>query len=156
MCWSFLYVSFGILMAQGIKLREKERMVENSLKKEIKTNNAPSPAGPYSQAIIADKFVFVAGQRPQDPSTGYISPDIKDQTRQCIKNIEAILLEAGSSLNNIVRANVYLSDIKYFNEMNEVYRELIPTPFPSRTTIGVQLRGILVEIEVIALLNDAK
>lgn len=127
----------------------------NKLKKEIKTLEAPSPAGPYSQAIVADKFVFVAGQRPQDPETGFISNDIKGQTRQCIKNIEKILQEAGSSLENIVRSNVYVSDIKYFDEMNEVYREMIPTPFPSRTTIGVQLRGILVEIEVIALLKNA-
>jgi 2-iminobutanoate/2-iminopropanoate deaminase len=127
----------------------------NELKKEIKTLGAPSPAGPYSQAIIAEKFVFVAGQRPQDPLTGTISDNIKDQTRQCINNINTILQEAGSSLENIVRSNVYLSDIKYFDEMNEVYREMIPSPYPSRTTIGVQLRGILIEIEVIALLNAA-
>lgn len=128
----------------------------NELKKQIETPDAPSPAGPYSQAIIADKFVFVAGQRPQDPVTGTISDNIRDQTRQCIKNIEVILKKAGSSLENIVRSNVYLSDIKYFNEMNEAYKEMVPQPYPSRTTTGVQLRNILVEIEVIALLGDAK
>jgi len=127
----------------------------NVLKKQVTTLDAPSPAGPYSQAIIADKFVFVAGQRPQDPITLTFPDNIKDQTRQCIKNIEALLVEAGSSLENIVRSNVYLSDIKYFNEMNEVYSELIPEPYPCRATIGVQLRNIMVEIEVIALLNDA-
>lgn len=138
-----------------LPMYKAERMLlMNKLKKQIITEEAPSPAGPYSQAIIADKFVFVAGQRPQDPITGFISDNIKDQTRQCIKNIEAILVASGSSLENIVRSNVYVSDIKYFDEMNEVYRELMPEPFPSRTTIGVQLRNILVEIEVIALRND--
>lgn len=116
--------------------------------------DAPQPAGPYSQAIIANGFVFVAGQRPQDPVTGLISDDIQEQTKQCIKNIEAILTKAGSSLANIVRSNVYLSDIKYFSAMNEIYSEMIPRPYPTRTTVGTQLRNILVEIEVIAVLDD--
>ena len=128
----------------------------NPLKKTITTSNAPNPAGPYSQAIIADKFVFVAGQTPRDPQTGAISDNIKDQTRQTIKNLEAVLTEAGSSLENIVRSDVFLTDLKYFSEMNEVYKEMIPSPYPARTTVGTQLRGILVEIAVIALLNDAR
>lgn len=127
----------------------------NKLKKQLITDKAPSPAGPYSQAIILDKLIFVAGQRPQDPATGLISDNITEQTRQCIKNIEAILKEAGSSLDNLVRSNVYLSDIKFFDEMNAVYSEMIPQPFPTRTTVGVALRNILVEIEVIALRDDA-
>ncbi|WP_077369379.1 RidA family protein [Anaerosalibacter sp. Marseille-P3206] len=119
--------------------------------KSISTKNAPSPAGPYSQGIITDNYVFTAGQRPQDPVTGEIKKDIKDQTRQVIKNIESILKEAGCSLKDVVRTTVYLSDIKYFDEMNSVYREMFSEPFPTRTTIGVQLRGIDVEIEAIAL-----
>lgn len=125
----------------------------NELKKVVNTSKAPNPAGPYSQAVIADKFVFVAGQTPRNPETGQVSEDIKEQTRQCIKNVEAILLEAGSSLENIVRADVYLSDMKYFSEMNEVYNQMIPSPYPSRTTVGVELRGIMVEITVVALVN---
>lgn len=123
----------------------------STIKYPVTTTDAPAPAGPYSQAIIANGFIFVAGQRPQDPTTGYISNDIKEQTKQCIKNIESILSACGSSLKGVVRSNVYLSDIKYFNEMNEVYREMVPQPFPARTTIGTHLRGILVEIEVIAV-----
>ncbi len=126
----------------------------NRTKQQIVTDKAPAPAGPYSQAIIAGDFVFVAGQRPQDPITGVIPADIKEQTRQCIENIRLVLEEAGSSLDKLVRSNVYLSDIKYFDEMNEVYRELIPAPYPARTTIGSQLRGILVEIEVMALRGE--
>ncbi|QQY80075.1 2-iminobutanoate/2-iminopropanoate deaminase [Keratinibaculum paraultunense] len=125
-------------------------MLNNNFKS-ICTKNAPSPAGPYSQGIITDNFVFVSGQRPQDPATGEIKKDIKDQTYQVIKNIESILKEAGCSLKDVVRTTVYLSDIKYFDEMNSIYREMFNEPFPTRTTIGVQLRGIDVEIDAIAL-----
>lgn len=121
-------------------------------KKQIVTKNAPSPAGPYSQAIVAGGLVFVAGQRPQDPVTGEIGETIQEQTRQVIKNLEAVLTAAGSSLEKVVRSTVYLSDIKNFAPMNEVYKEMIPEPFPARTTFGAQLRNILIEIDVIALL----
>ena len=123
--------------------------------KAISTKNAPSPAGPYSQGIITENYVFTAGQRPQDPITGEIKKDIKDQTRQVIKNIESILKESGCSLEDVVRTTVYLSDIKYFDEMNSVYKEMFSEPFPTRTTIGVQLRGIDVEIDAIALKKQA-
>lgn len=117
----------------------------------VSTKNAPSPAGPYSQGILTDSFVFIAGQRPQDPATGEIKKGIKEQTYQVIKNMEAILHEAGCSLKDVVRTTVYLSNIKYFDEMNEVYKKMFSEPFPARTTIGVQLRGIEIEIDAIAL-----
>lgn len=120
-------------------------------KKQIVTSNAPSPAGPYSQGLEAGNLVFVAGQRPVDPATGEMKQGIKEQTRQVLKNIESILKEVGCTLADVVRTTVYLSDISYFNEMNEVYREMVPEPFPTRTTFGVQLRGILVEIDAIAV-----
>lgn len=121
-----------------------------SERKEICTPNAPTPAGPYSQGIMVDQFVFVAGQRPQDPVTGEIKKDIKEQTKQVIENIKAILKESNCTLDDVVRTTVYLSDIKYFDEMNSVYQEMFSRPFPARTTMGVQLRGIDVEIDVIA------
>lgn len=123
-------------------------------KKQIITANAPSPAGPYSQGIAADRFVFVAGQRPADPKTGDIAEGIAAQTRQVIENLASVLEAAGSSLEDVVRSTVYLSDIKYFAEMNAVYEKLMPKPYPARTTIGTQLRGILVEIDVIAIKKD--
>ena len=123
-------------------------------KKQIITANAPSPAGPYSQGIVADRFVFVAGQRPADPKTGEIAEGIAAQTRQVIENLASVLEAAGSSLEDVVRSTVYLSDIKYFAEMNAVYEKLMPKPYPARTTIGTQLRGILVEIDVIAIKKD--
>ncbi len=119
-------------------------------KTQVSTTLAPAPAGPYSQGIISGDFVFVSGQRPTDPATGELKEGIKAQTEQVINNIETILCQAGCSLEDIVRSTVYLSDIGYFAEMNEVYEKMIPTPYPTRSTFGVQLRGILVEIDVIA------
>ena len=122
---------------------------------QITTDHAPKPAGPYSQGIVADKFVFVAGQRPADPETGEIvEGGIQEQTRQVIRNLSAVLEASGSSLDRIVRSTVYLSDISNFYAMNEVYKEMIPQPYPVRTTIGAQLRNILIEIDVIALRNE--
>jgi len=120
-------------------------------KKQLITSNAPSPAGPYSQGIDAGQFVCVAGQHPVDSTTGEMKEGIKEQTRQVLKNIESVLREAGCGLGDIVRTTVYLSDIGHFAEMNEVYREMVPAPYPARTTFGCQLRGILVEIDAIAL-----
>lgn len=117
---------------------------------QLSTMNAPSPAGPYSQGIMTEQFVFVSGQRPVDPATGKMREGIKAQTEQVIKNVESVLKEAGCTLSDIVRSTVYLSDIAYFNEMNQVYSAMVPEPFPARSTFGVQLRGILVEIDVIA------
>ena len=119
-------------------------------KVQLSTKQAPAPAGPYSQGIMTEQFVFVSGQRPVDPETGELKEGIKAQTEQVIRNIENVLKTAGCTLGDIVRSTVYLSDIDYFNDMNEVYCSMIPTPFPARSTFGVQLRGILVEIDVIA------
>lgn len=125
-----------------------------SKKMQLITNEAPQPAGPYSQGISAGDFVFVSGQRPVDPVTGDLREGIKAQTEQVIKNIETVLAEGGCTLADIVRSTVYLSDIKYFAEMNEVYKEMVPQPYPARSTFGVELRGILVEIDVIAKKNE--
>lgn len=117
---------------------------------QIITSNAPSPAGPYSQGIVFGDYVFVAGQRPQNPKTGEIKEGIQEQTKQVITNIQSILAEYGCTLADVVRSTVYLSDLKNFAPMNEVYSAMFSAPYPARTTVGVQLRGILVEIDVIA------
>lgn len=119
-------------------------------KRQLITEKAPSPAGPYSQGILSEDFVFVSGQRPVNPETNAACEGIKEQTRQVIKNLEAVLREGGSSLEDVVRTTVYLADISDFDEMNEIYCQMMPRPFPARTTIGAQLRGILVEIDAIA------
>ncbi len=125
-----------------------------SRKEAIVTDQAPFPAGPYSQGLITDHLIFVSGQRPVDPVTGEMKQGIQEQTRQVLKNIQNILKESGGSLEDLVRTTVYLSDISYFDEMNQVYREMVPEPFPTRTTFGVQLRGILVEIDAIAIRRE--
>ena len=120
----------------------------------IRTDKAPAPAGPYSQGIVCGDYIFVAGQRPQDPATGFIPGDIQGQTEQVIKNIQSILAEHGCTLADVVKSTVFLADIADFAPMNEVYEKMFPAPYPARSTFAVSLRGILVEIEVIAAVNN--
>jgi 2-iminobutanoate/2-iminopropanoate deaminase len=125
--------------------------------KKILTNKAPAPIGPYSQAILADgKFLYTAGQGPMDPATGKIvEGDIKQQTRQVMKNLEAILLAGGASLASVVKTTVFLKDMNEFASMNEVYAEFLGASAPARSTIEAARlpRDIRVEIEAIALVE---
>ncbi|MGD0337848.1 MAG: RidA family protein [Bacteroidota bacterium] len=122
----------------------------------IKTPKAPLPIGPYNQAIEASgKMLFLAGQIPIDPATNaVIMGDIKAQTRRVCENIDAILHEAGSSFANVVKITVFLTDMKDFTAMNEVYGEYFGTNSPARSAIQVVRlpRDVSVEIEVIAVL----
>jgi 2-iminobutanoate/2-iminopropanoate deaminase len=123
------------------------------MRKAITTENAPKPQGPYSQAIVEGDFVFVAGQGPINPETGRREMgDVRSETRRIFENIRAILDAAGSSLDGVVKCNVYLRDIDDFAAMNEVYQTFFSAPFPARTTIqaGALPGGIAVEIECIA------
>ena len=124
------------------------------MKEIIKTENAPSAIGPYSQAIKANGFVYVSGQIPIDPATGeFAGTDVQTQTRQCLKNIKAIVLAAGTSLENMVKVNVFLTDMNNFALMNEVYAEFFPENPPARAAVevGALPKNALVEIEAIAL-----
>jgi len=117
----------------------------------IRTSQGPQPRGPYSQAIVADGFVFVAGQIPVNPSTNELElGDVGSQTRRTLQNIQAILEGAGSSLRDVVRVGVFLADLKDFDAMNAVYEEFFPQDQPARTTAGAQLPKIKVEIDCIA------
>jgi len=121
------------------------------MRKVIRTSEGPQPRGPYSQAIVADGFVFVAGQAPVNPSTNELElGDVGSETRRTLENIRAILEAAGSSLRDVVRVGVFLADIKDFDAMNAVYREFFPQDQPARTTVGAQLPKIKVEIDCIA------
>ncbi len=124
------------------------------MKSEIKTENAPSAIGPYSQAIEANGTVYVSGQIPIVPATGeFISNDIKEQTCQSLTNIGEILKAAGLDFSNVVKTTVLLSDIANFTAMNEVYGEFFPAPYPARAAFEAAAlpKGALVEIEVIAV-----
>jgi len=121
----------------------------------IFTENAPRPVGPYSQAIRAGSFLFIAGQIPIDPKTGkVIGEDIKEQGRRALENIKAIVEEAGGRIRDIVKVNVYIRDIKLFGEFNEVYSEFFKEHRPARAVVEVSglPKDVLVEIEAIAYL----
>lgn len=122
--------------------------------KAISSSKAPAAIGPYSQAIDSGAgLVFVSGQLPIDPSTGAF-PDggIKEQTAQSIRNAKAILEEAGSGLDKVVKTTVFLADMADFGAMNEVYSSYFTAPFPARSAVAVKdlPKGALVEIECIA------
>ena len=122
---------------------------------QVQTSNAPTPVGPYSQALKAGDFVFVAGQGSIDPSTQkVIGETIEEQTTQTLLNIKAILEAAGAELADVVKVTVHLSDLALFSRFNAVYTGYFPDPKPVRTTVGSQLPGILVEIDVIAYVGD--
>ncbi|HRE48838.1 MAG TPA: RidA family protein [Aggregatilineales bacterium] len=120
----------------------------------VHTEHAPKAIGPYSQAVIANGFVFCAGQTGFDPATmEVVKGGISAETRQVLTNIKAVLEAAGSGLGKVVKTTVYLHDMGDFQAMNVVYAEFFPDAPPARTTVGnLNLpRGVLVEIEVIAM-----
>lgn len=123
------------------------------MKKVISTTNAPAAIGPYSQAIEVNGLVFCSGQLPIDPTTGkFPEGGIKEQTKQSLSNVKAILEEAGLTMSNIVKTTVLLADINDFAAMNEVYSSIFVAPFPARSAFATKdlPKGALVEIEVIA------
>ena len=121
--------------------------------KAISTINAPAAIGPYSQAIYVGNLVYTSGQIPIDPATGTIvEGGIKEQTRQSLTNVKAILERAGLTMGNVVKTTVFLADMNDFSEMNGVYAEFFDEPYPARSAVAVKTlpKGALVEIEVIA------
>ena len=121
----------------------------------IATKNAPTSVGPFSQGTRARGFIFCSGQGAFDPSTGQLVPGgIKEQTRRVLRNIEAVLTAGGSGLNGVVKVTVFLSDWKYFKEMNEAYAEFFSSDCaPARSTVQGDRwpEGHLVAMEAIAL-----
>jgi 2-iminobutanoate/2-iminopropanoate deaminase len=119
-----------------------------------KTDRAPAPVGPYSQAIIAGDLVFCAGQLALDPQSGQLvgGDDIRVQTRRVLDNLAAVLVAAESSLDRVTKTTVFLADLADFQAMNEVYGERFGSHKPARSTVGAALlRGAKVEIECIAV-----
>ena len=123
------------------------------MKQVISTPKAPAAIGPYSQAIRVGNLVYTSGQIPINPATGaFAEGGIKEQTRQSLTNVKAILEEAGTSLANVVKTTVFMADMNDFADMNSVYAEFFTEPFPARSAVAVKTlpKGALVEIEVIA------
>jgi 2-iminobutanoate/2-iminopropanoate deaminase len=124
-------------------------------KRAISTEQAPKAAGPYSQAIVANGFVFVSGQVPIDPRTGKLveSADIGDHVRRVMDNVKAVLEAAGSSLERAVKTTIYLADINEFSAVNQAYAAYFTTNPPARATVQVAKLPLSarVEIDMIAL-----
>lgn len=123
------------------------------MKKVIATTAAPGAIGPYSQAIDTGTFVYASGQIPINPATGDIPERIEAQTTQALKNVGAILTEAGLDFSNVVKTTVFLADMGHFAAMNGVYASFFQAPYPARSAVAVRdlPKGVLVEVEVIAV-----
>ncbi|WP_053956989.1 RidA family protein [Inediibacterium massiliense] len=122
----------------------------------IHTNNAPEAIGPYSQAVKVGNFVFTSGQLPVDPKTGeLIRGDIQKATRQSLENVAAILKEAGTSMDNVVKTTVFIKDMNEFSKVNEVYGQYFLNDKPARSCIEVARlpKDADVEIEVVAFIQ---
>lgn len=120
----------------------------------IVSNDAPVAIGPYAQANAWGNMVFCSGQIPLDPQSGQIVPgDIKDQTRQCLENLGAVLKAAGAGLETVLKTTVFLADMADFSKFNEVYQEYFTGNYPARSTVQVAAlpRAALVEIEAVAI-----
>jgi 2-iminobutanoate/2-iminopropanoate deaminase len=121
-------------------------------KREVHTDEAPRPGGAYSQAMVLGSLVFTSGITPVDPATGkVVDGDVAAQTEQVLKNLDTILQATGSGLAHAIKATVHLQDLRHdFPAFNETYARLMPDPKPVRTTVGSDLRGVLVEIDLVA------
>ena len=127
------------------------------IKQIIFTTNAPAPIGPYSQAVKVDKTLYVSGQIAINPATGAMNmADIPTETRQVMENLKAVLEAAGATFDDIVLTTIFLSDMDYFGQVNQVYGSYFTGNFPARATVAVKTlpRNVNVEISVIAALNE--
>lgn len=123
--------------------------------KAIETNRAPKAIGPYSQAIVAGDLLFTSGQIPLDAEGNLVEGDIKAQTEQVFKNLEAILTEAGTSFDNVIKATVFIKDMNEFAIINEVYASVFKDHKPARSTVEVARlpKDVKIEIELIVKLG---
>jgi 2-iminobutanoate/2-iminopropanoate deaminase len=124
------------------------------VRESVTSGQAPTPVGPYSQAIRVGGFVFCAGQIALDPATGaLVAGDIADQTRQVLRNLGEVLRSAGTSFDHVVKTTVYLADLEDFSRMNAVYGEYFGNPAPARSTIQAarRPRDARIEIDAIAV-----
>ena len=122
----------------------------------INTNKGHQPIGPYSQAAVANGFVFVSGTAGVNPKTGKLAKGIAKQTQQAFVNINEVLLSAGSSLSQAVKVTIFLTDMKNFQEMNLTYKKIFNKQLPARTTVAVSelaKSGALIVVELIALVK---
>ena len=126
------------------------------MKQIITTTNAPAPIGPYSQAVQAGNFLFVSGQVAINPENGELNiVNIEEETHQVMRNLKAVLLEAGLTFDNVVKSTIFLSDMGTFGQVNEIYGQYFSADFPARETVQVSVlpKNVNVEISVIAIVG---
>lgn len=119
----------------------------------VNAPSAPAAVGPYSHAVRHGELLFLSGQAPLDPESGtVVEGGVEAQTRQVLANLEAVLTAAGATFEDVLKANIYLTDLADFHAVNAIYAEKFTEPYPARTTIGVAglPLGISVEIELVA------
>lgn len=123
---------------------------------QVQTSTAPAAIGPYSQAIRAGGFVFTAGQVGAEPADGALADGVAAQADRALRNLAAVLAEAGSSFDRVVKTTIFLADMADFVAVNEVYAKHLSPPYPARSTVAVKAlpKGALVEIEMVALVGD--
>ncbi len=122
----------------------------------ISTDKAPQAIGPYSQAVQFNNLLFVSGQIPLEPKSGEIlKGDIKEQTKQILDNLNAILIEGGSSLNNVLRTTIFLTNLEDYADVNEIYAEFFKKSMPARSTVQISRlpMDVPIEIDAIACVN---
>ncbi|MGA2550962.1 MAG: Rid family detoxifying hydrolase [Burkholderiaceae bacterium] len=121
----------------------------------VSTTQAPKAIGPYSQAVKTGQVVYASGQIGLNPATGeLVGPDVQSQARQAFANLAAVAAAAGASLNHAVKLTLFLTDLAHFAEVNAIMAELVPEPFPARSTIGVASlpKGALFEVEAVLVI----
>ncbi len=126
------------------------------MRKEVFTEKGAPPAGIYSQGIAASgTTVYISGQGPLDPTTGQVvAGGFREQATRVFENLRILLEAAGTDWAHVTKTGVYLANLSDFAEMNEIYQTYLTKPYPARTTVGVQLPGILIEVDCIAVVPE--
>ena len=117
---------------------------------------APPPGGPYSHGVEAHGFFYTAGFSPHQPETGEVAATVTAQTHQVMANLEAVLRARGLTFDDVVKTTVHLSSLEHFAEFNEAYQAYFTPPYPVRTTVGSELMGFDVEIDLVAAIPEGK
>jgi 2-iminobutanoate/2-iminopropanoate deaminase len=118
----------------------------------VTADNAPTAVGPYSHAVRSGGFLFLSGQTPLDPTSGaLVEGDIGEQTRQCLRNLQAVCAAAGASLDDAVRCGIYVTDMSTFGAVNDAYSEFFTSHKPARSTIGVASLPVGAQVEIDAI-----
>ncbi len=154
--WNGLGVSWNAVERPiGVAFRSQQRKVITMLRTPVSTDAASATIGPYSQAIVANGFVFCSGTPGIDPATGVVADGIEAQTEQALRNLEAVLTAAGASMSSLVKTTIFYTNVEDFPAINAIYARYMPDPAPARSAPAnvVLPRGLLISIDAIAVVT---